>query len=341
MPRVEEFIRGLPKTDLHMHLEGSLEPELLLKLAGRNRIQLKWSSADALRSAYEFDNLQTFLDLYYAGCEVLVTEQDFYELTHAYVRRAQADGVIRAEVFIGPQSFTTRGTPIATVIDGTLAAIHDAERDGTISVGLIITAQRHRTEADAFALLEQLRPWQGHILGIGMGGAEVGNPPSKFVNFFRACRDAGFRLTIHAGEEGPASYVREALELLDVDRIDHGVACLQDPELVAELARRQVALTVCPISNLRLKVVPSIAAHPLKTMLAHRLHVTVNSDDPAYFGGYASENLLACQRELDLSIDDVISLVRNGFTAAFLPDAERSAMLSKLEDYVARFDWTH
>lgn len=319
-----------------MHLEGSLEPELLLELAQRNQIRLKWSSADELRSAYEFENLQAFLDLYYAGCEVLATEQDFYDLARAYLQRAQADGVIRAEVFIGPQSFTTRGTPIATVLDGVLSAIEDTHN---ISAGLIITAQRHRTEADALALLEELRPWQDKLLGIGMGGAEVGNPPSKFVNFFRACRDAGFPITIHAGEEGPASYIREAIDLLGVNRIDHGVACLQDPELVSELVNRQIPMTVCPISNLRLKVVSSIAAHPLKTMLAQGLHVTVNSDDPAYFGGYASDNLVACQRELELSIDEVIAVVRNGFTAAFMPEAEKSVALNRLEQYVGSFEW--
>lgn len=265
---MENFIRGLPKTELHMHLEGSFEPELMmLKLASRNGIQLRWKSAGDLRKAYEFSNLQSFLDLYYEGCGVLQTEQDFYDLARAYFGRARADGVIRAEVFFGPQSFTSKGVPIETIIGGLLAAMDDVTKEDDISVGLIITAQRHRTEADALQLLDQIRPWSERIVAMGMGGAEVGNPPSKFVHYFRACRKAGFRITAHAGEEGPASYVREAVELLGVDRIDHGVSCLDDPNLVRKIADLRIPLTVCPISNLRLKGVPSLKAHPLKRLM--------------------------------------------------------------------------
>jgi adenosine deaminase len=332
---VDAFIRGLPKAELHLHLEGSLEPELMLELARRNRHQLQWSTAEQLRDAYRFSNLQSFLDLYYAGCEVLRTERDFYDLTHAYLRRATADGVIRAEVFIGPQSFTASGIPIATVMDGVFAALDEVNREGTLSSTLIITAQRHRTEADAFALLEQIQPWAERILGIGMGGAELGNPPSKFREFFRVCKDAGFRLTIHAGEEGPAAYVREAVEVLGVDRIDHGVACLQDAALVQDLARARIPLTVCPVSNLKLKVVRSLAEHPLRGLMDAQLLVTVNSDDPAYFGAYASDNLIACERALGLTLEDIVRLVRNGFTAAFMSETEKAAACARLDAYLA------
>jgi adenosine deaminase len=331
----EAFIRGLPKTDLHMHLEGSLEPELMFELATRNDVALQWKSADEVRSAYEFANLQAFLDLYYAGCRVLQTERDFYDLTHAYVERAIRDGVIRAEVFMGPQSFTSIGVPIAPVLDGVLAALDEANRGQAISVGLIVTAQRHRTEADAFGLLEEITPWRDRILGIGMGGAEVGNPPSKFTRFFHACQQAGFHTTIHAGEEGPAAYIREAIEVLGVQRIDHGVACLQDPELVRTLAESRMPLTVCPLSNVKLKVVPDIESHPLRRLMGSGLQVTINSDDPAYFGGYAVENLVACERGLGLSREEIVELVRNGFTAAFLSEADRAAALARLDAYVA------
>lgn len=341
MTRMDAFIRGLPKTELHMHLEGSLEPELMMQLAARNGCRLRWQSADDLRKAYQFSNLQSFLDLYYEGCQVLVHERDFYDLTRAYLKRAHEDGVIRAEMFLGPQSFTTRGVPIATIMEGLLTAMEDAAREHGISAGLIITAQRHRTEADALELLEQIRPWSDRILAIGMGGAEVGNPLSRFVHFFRACRKAGFRITAHAGEEGPSSYVREAVELLGVDRVDHGNSCLDDPELVRKMADIRVPLTVCPISNLRLKGVPSLAAHPLKKLMDAGLHVTVNSDDPSYFGGYVSENLIECQRALGLTVDDILTLVRNGFAAAFISPKEEAAALSQVTRYADAFDWTH
>jgi len=338
--RLAEFVRGLSKAELHLHLEGSLEPELLFQLASRNKYPLAWSSVEALRAAYEFSSLQSFLALYYAGCEVLRTEQDFYDMTHAYLQRAHADGVIRTEVFIGPQSFTTRGVSIATVMDGVIGAIDNASRTFGISVGLIVSAQRHRTEADALDLLDQVRPWSHRILAIGMGGAELGNPPSKFANFYRASKAAGFRTTIHAGEEGPAAYVREAVELLGVDRIDHGIACMDDPDLVHLLADRGIPLTVCPVSNLRLKVVKSLEVHPLARMLQAGLLVTVNSDDPAYFGAYASDNLLACRDALDLSTQDLVILSRNGFNAAFLSTDARAASLKRLDDYVRTFDWS-
>ncbi len=337
MSDLDAFIRGLPKAELHMHLEGSIEPQLMLELAARNRLKLRWHTAEELRAAYEFTDLQSFLDLYFEGCRVLVQERDFYDVTRAYLRRANEDGVIRAELFIGPQSFTGRGVAIATLMRGVLSAIDDGAREHGLSAGLLISAHRHRSEADALALLEQIRPWSDRILGIGMGGPEIGNPPSKFVNFFRACRERGFRITVHAGEEGPAAYVREAVELLAVDRIDHGNACLDDPDLVRELAGRDLPLTVCPLSNLKLKLVPSLERHPLRAMLDAGLHVTVNSDDPPYFDGYVSENMIACQRALGLSADDLARLARNSITAAFMSPNEAAQALARIDAHVADF----
>jgi adenosine deaminase len=337
MTNLDTFIRGIPKAELHMHLEGSIEPQLMLDLATRNGVKLRWDTARELRAAYDFTNLQSFLDLLYEGCRVLTCEDDFYDVTRAYLRRAYEDGVIRAEIFIGPQSFTQRDVDIATLMNGVLRAMDDGARDHGISVGLLISAHRHRSEAEALELLEQILPWSDRIIGIGMGGAEVGNPPSKFVNFFRACRDNGFRITIHAGEEGPASYVREAIELLGVDRIDHGNACLGDAALVRDLVERKIPLTVCPLSNLRLKVVPSLKQHPLKAMMEAGLHVTINSDDPPYFDGYVSENMIECQHALGLTADDIAGLARNSFTAAFISADEAARALARIDAYVANF----
>jgi len=337
MTDLESFVRGLPKTDLHMHIEGSIEPQLMLDLAARNGMKLRWDTAEALRGAYQFKNLQSFLDLYFEGCKVLVTEADFRDVTRAYLRRAHEDGVIRAELFIGPQSFTERGTPIEALMTGVLNAMEEARQEYGMSVGLMISVHRHRTEADAMVVLDQVMPWKDRIIGIGMGGPEVGNPPSKFARFFKSARDRGFHTTVHAGEEGPAAYVREALELLNVDRIDHGNSCLDDPDLVRELAIRRIPLTVCPLSNLRLKVVTDMARHPLKTMMRQGLHVTVNSDDPPYFDGYVTENLLACQDALGLSLDEIVLLVRNGLEAAFVTQEERHILLGQVDTYLAGY----
>ncbi len=336
MTDLESFVRSLPKTDLHMHIEGSIEPQLMLDLAARNGIELRWNTAEAIRGAYQFKNLQSFLGLYFEGCKVLVVERDFRDVTRAYLRRAHEDGVIRAELFIGPQSFIERGVPIEALMSGVLGAMDEARREHGISVGLMVSVHRHRTETDAMDVLDQVMPWKDRIIGIGMGGAEMGNPPAKFVRFFKAARDRGLRTTVHAGEEGPAAYVREALELLHVDRIDHGNACLDDPDLVRELAMRRIPLTVCPLSNLRLKVVTDMARHPLKTMMAQGLHVTVNSDDPPYFGGYVTENLLACRDALGLSLEEIVLLVRNGLEAAFVTREERQILLRQLDTYLAR-----
>jgi adenosine deaminase len=338
MSTVERFIAGLPKAELHMHLEGSIEPELMFSLAERNGVALRWKSVDELRAAYRFDNLQGFLDLYYDGCRVLLHEQDFYDMTREYLTRAVADNVRHAEVFLGPQSHTKRGVPMQPIMAGVVRAIDDAKAEQGITCGLLVGAQRTMSEDDAFAMMDACEPWADHIAGWGLGGAEVGHPPSKFTRFFDACRERGYKVTAHAGEEGPAAYVREAVEVLKVDRIDHGNTCMDDPVLVAELARRGIPLTVCPLSNLRLRVVDSLEAHPLLRMLRAGLHVTVNSDDPSYFGGYVGDNYVACQKALSLGNADLVTLARNGFSASFLPDAAKAAHLAEIDAYVASFD---
>jgi adenosine deaminase len=333
MSELDTFILGIPKAELHVHLEGCIEADMMFALAERNGLTLRWNSPDGLRAAYRFGNLRAFLDLYYEGCRVLVQERDFYDVTRAYLRRAHADGVVRAEVFIGPQSFTERGVAIATIMNGVLAAMQDASREHRISAGLLISAQRHRSQTEARQMLEAVMPWADRILGFGLGGAEVGNPPSKFAEFFFGCRDRGFRVTAHAGEEGPASYVREAIDVLNVDRIDHGNACLNDPTVVRDLVERAIPLTVCPLSNLMLNVVPSLEAHPLRAMLDAGLHVTLNSDDPAYFGGYVAENFIRCHRSLGLSLEDIATLARNSLSAAFLPADDAAQWISLIDAY--------
>ena len=332
---LDHFIRGLPKAELHMHLEGSIEPQLMLDLAARNGVALRWSSAEELRAAYQFDDLRSFLELYFTGCQVLATEQDFYDITRAYLRRAHLDGVIRTEMFFGPQSFTERGVSLSTMMGGILAAIDDGVHEHGLSAGLLISVHRHRSEAEALGLLDQLMPWADRIAGFGMGGAELGNPPAGFVNYFRAAKACGFRTTAHAGEEGPPAYIREAIELLGVDRIDHGVRGMDDPALVRDLAAQQIPLTVCPLSNLRLKGVASLAQHPLKAMMAAGLNVTINSDDPPYFGGWVTENMVECRRALDLTIDELVQLARNSISAAFVSAAEAADMMKRLDAYAA------
>jgi len=331
-----EFVAGLPKAELHMHIEGSIEPALFLRLAERNDVPLRWQTEDSLRAAYRFKDLQEFLDLYYDGCRVLVRAEDFHDVTREYLQRAHADGVLHAEMFLGVQGHTSRGVALSTVMEGVLGAMEAARAEEGISAGLIVVAQRHRSEADALALLDELQPWYGRLLGFGLGGAEVGHPPAKFAEFFRRCRALGFPVVAHAGEEGPAAYVREALELLQVRRLDHGNACVDDPALVEELARSRVPLTMCPLSNLKLGVVDSLRAHPLKQLLEAGLCVTVNSDDPSYFGGYVNDNYLACQQALGLDREALAALARNSFEAAFMPAAQRADSLARIDAWVAR-----
>jgi adenosine deaminase len=332
---MRDFIATLPKAELHVHLEGCIEPEMMFALARRNDVALRWSSPEALRAAYDFADLRSLLDLYFEGCRVLRQQADFFDVTLAYLRRAHEDGVMRAEMFLGPQTFTEQGTPVAAVMQGVLAAIEVADAECGISGALLVSAHRHRSEAEAMRLLDSVMPWAGHIAGMGMGGAEVGNPPSKFRGFYRACRDRGFPVTVHAGEEGPASYIREAIDLLEVDRIDHGIACMTDPDLVRDLASRAIPLTVCPLSNVRLHLVPSAAAHPLPTMLDAGLAVSVHSDDPPYFGGYIADNYRMCDRDMRVGVERLATMARNSFTACFMADDAKARGIAAVDAWYA------
>jgi adenosine deaminase len=334
----EQFVAGLPKAELHMHIEGSIEPPLFFELAQRNGVTIPWKTEDELRAAYRFANLQGFLELYYDGCRVLQQARDFHDVTREYLQRAHADAVVHAEMFLGPQGHTARGVLLATAMEGVLGAIADARRHDGISAGVILVAQRHRSEAEALDLLDAAMPWADRILGFGLGGAEVGNPPQKFATFFARARERGFKVVAHAGEEGPAAYVRDSMDLLQVDRIDHGNACTQDASLVRDLAQRQVPLTMCPLSNVKLQVIRSVAEHPAKQLLDAGVCVTLNSDDPSYFGGYVNDNYLACLKALHLDRADLVKLARNSFVAAFMPDSERAAALARLDAYAGRAD---
>jgi adenosine deaminase len=327
------FIAGLPKAELHLHIEGTLEPELAFRLAERNGVALPYASVDALRAAYRFTDLQSFLDIYYAGASVLQHAQDFYDLTWAYLERARADNVVHAEIFFDPQTHTSRGVALATVIDGITHALEDARHRLGVSSHLIMCFLRHLPETDAFATVDAALPFREQIVAVGLDSSERGHPPSQFERVFARCRELGWRAVAHAGEEGPPAYIVEALDLLKAERIDHGVRCLDDARLVARLAREQVPLTVCPLSNVKLRVFPDLARHNLSQLLAAGLCVTVNSDDPAYFGGYVNDNFTAAQQALDLSRDDLHRLARNSFLASFLPDADKRRFCAALDAY--------
>lgn len=328
--------RAIPKAELHIHIEGSLEPELIFALAQRNGVQLPYADVEALRAAYAFTDLQSFLDIYYAGASVLLKEADFYDMAWAYFERAKADHVIHTEIFFDPQTHTARGVPMATVIQGLSRACADAQAKLGISSALILCFLRHLSEADAFATLEAALPYREHFIGVGLDSSEVDHPPEKFVRVFARCRELGLRIVAHAGEEGPPEYIWEALELLQAERIDHGVRCLEDPVLVAELAKRRTPLTVCPLSNLKLCVVNDLADHPMKQLLDAGLCATVNSDDPAYFGGYLNTNFEQTVRALALTEADVITLAKNSFEASFVSDADRAAMFDALDRSVGQ-----
>lgn len=331
MTDLDALIARLPKAELHIHVEGSLEPEMMLMLARRNGIALRHPTVEAIREAYRFTNLQDFLDLYYQGMSVLVHEQDFYDLATAYLRRAAAQNVRHCEIFFDPQGHTERGVAFRTVIDGLWRALQDGKRELELTGGLILCFLRHLDEASAERTLGEALPWRERLIGVGLDSSEKGHPPSKFQRVFARARALGLPTVAHAGEEGPADYVREALDLLGVRRIDHGNRALDDPALVARLAAEQVPLTVCPLSNLRLRVVPDMAAHPLRRMLRAGLMATINSDDPAYFGGYVTENFLAVRQALDLTAEEIVTLARNGFRAAFCDEATKERHLAAVD----------
>ncbi len=326
-----EFIETLPKAELHLHVEGTLEPEMMFELAARNGVALPYGSVEEVRAAYRFANLQDFLDIYYRGMAVLRREEDFYELARAYLARARRDGVRHAEVFFDPQAHTARGVPFATVVEGLHRALAEAEKEAGMTTRLIMCFLRHLDAADAMATLEAALPYRDRIVAVGLDSSERGNPPSKFREVFERARAEGFLAVAHAGEEGPADYVREAVDLLGVARIDHGNRALDDPELVRRLAAAGIPLTVCPLSNLRLGVVERMEEHPLKRMMDAGLLVTVNSDDPAYFGGYVADNYRAVRDALGLGRRDLVALARNSFRAAFLDEATRARHLADLE----------
>ena len=318
------LIAALPKAELHLHIEGSLEPEMLFALAARNAVPIPFASAEAVRAAYDFSNLQDFLDIYYQGMSVLLTEQDFYDLTFAYLERANIDMVRHVEIFFDPQGHTERGVPFDTAIGGILRALADGQARFGISHRLIMCFLRHLDESAAFATLQQALPWLGKIHGVGLDSSEVGHPPAKFARVFAEARRHGLKLVAHAGEEGPPAYGWEALDLLHIDRIDHGNRALEDATLVDRIREDGLTLTVCPLSNLKLCVIDSIAASPVRRMLDLGLAVTVNSDDPAYFGGYVGDNYRAVADALDLSPADIVRLAENSFAGAFLSDADKA-----------------
>jgi len=332
---ISSFIQGLPKAELHLHIEGTLEPEMLLELAARNRVAIAYKTLEELQDAYQFESLQSFLDVYYQGMAVLLREQDFYDLTLAYLRKAAEQSVRHAEIFFDPQAHTARGIPFATVIGGIHRAQRDSEKDLGITSKLILCFLRDLDAASALTTLEEALPYRDRIVGVGLDSAEVGHPPSKFTAVFEAARKHGFLPVAHAGEEGPAAYVTEALDALQVLRVDHGIRSLDDEALVERLAAARIPLTVCPLSNLRLRVVDDMARHPIKEMLARGLLATVNSDDPPYFGGYVNENYQAIQDALGFTDDELAQLARNSFEASFLDPDEKAAHIAAIDAYMA------
>lgn len=323
------MLQAMPKAELHIHIEGSLEPELIFELAQRNDVSLAYPSVEALRRAYAFTDLQSFLDIYYAGASVLLTERDFYDMTAAYLRRAAADDVRHAEIFFDPQTHTARGIAMDTVVNG----IWRACQDGPVSARLILCFLRHLPEEEAIATLDEAMPFLDKIIGVGLDSSERGHPPEKFARVFERARQLGLRLVAHAGEEGPPAYIDSALDVLNVERIDHGVRCLEDADLVARLARERIPLTVCPLSNVKLRVFDAMDDHSLRRLLDAGLCVTINSDDPAYFGGYVNANYLAAFEALPLTVDDARQLARNGFEASFVDPEQKRAWLAEVDAF--------
>lgn len=335
MTDLDAFIAGLPKAELHLHIEGSLEPELMFALAERNGVAIPFASVEEVRAAYKFADLQSFLDIYYAGAAVLIEEGDFRDLALAYFDRVAADGVVHAEIFFDPQTHTHRGIAFDTVMRGLLAGIAVAESKHGMTVGLIMSYLRHLDEEDALATLAMAEPWLDRLVGVGLDSSENGNPPAKFARVFAASRQRGLKLCCHAGEEGPPAYVREALDILAVDRIDHGNRSLEDPALVDRLAASQMTLTVCPLSNVALRNVDRLEDHPIDRMLDLGLRATIHSDDPAYFGGYIGENYRATAAARGLSRAQLAMLARNSFLGSFLSDDAVAAHLARLDAYLA------
>jgi adenine deaminase len=332
MDRIEQLIHNIPKAELHCHIEGTLEPELMFELAQRNQIQLPFETPNEIRKAYEFSNLQSFLDIYYQGAAVLCTEQDFYDLTWAYLNRARQDNVLHVEIFFDPETHTDRGISFETVINGIHSALKDAEKDLGMTTQLIMCFLRHLPEEQAFITLQAALPFKDKIIAVGLDSTEVGNPPEKHQRVFTAAQEAGFLTVAHCGEEGSSDDIWQTLKLLNIKRIDHGVRCTDDDALVAHLAATQIPLTVCPLSNVKLKVFESLDQHNLKTLLHKGVCVLINSDDPAYFGGYMVDNFMASYHQLQLTREDIIQLAKNSFTASFLEDAKKQKYLELIQE---------
>jgi adenosine deaminase len=330
-PQRERLIRVLPKVELHLHIEGTLEPEMMFSLAGKHGVSLPYASVEAVRAAYNFHDLQSFLDVYYAGCAVLRDRQDFYALAMAYFTRAHADRVVHAELFFDPQTHTARGIPMEVIIGGLRDAMEDAQNRYDISSQLILCFLRHLSEEDAFATLAAALPFRSEFVGVGLDSGEKGNPPAKFERVFKAAREYGLRTVAHAGEEGPSAYIRQALELLFVERVDHGVRCEEDKVLVDELIKKQIPLTVCPLSNLKLCVVKDLREHNFARLLRRGVVVTINSDDPAYFGGYIAENYRRTAEALDLTAKELVTCAENAVHASFMPPAQKLALQSAID----------
>ena len=330
---LHQVLQHMPKAELHIHIEGSLQPERIFALAQRNQLRLPYASVEELRDAYAFTDLQSFLDIYYAGASVLLTEQDFYDMTADYLQRAVQDNVRHTEIFFDPQTHTARGVAFSTVIHGIHRACQDYREK--ISASLIMCFLRHLSEEEAFATLEQALPYRAQFIGVGLDSSERGHPPEKFARVFAKCRELGLHLVAHAGEEGPPEYIKTALDILQVARIDHGVRCLEDAELTARLVQQQTPLTVCPLSNLKLRVVDQMEQHNLRQLLDLGVLATVNSDDPAYFGGYINDNFFATFEALQMDISHARQLAINSFQAAFLDDASKSALLAEVEAFFA------
>jgi adenine deaminase len=336
MTALHDFIRGLPKAELHLHIEGSLEPEQMFEFARRNGVDLPFKSVEEVREAYAFSNLQDFLDIYYQGANVLLTKADFHDLAMAYFRRVAADGCRHVELFFDPQTHTDRGIPFPVVADGLLSGMAEAEKTLGVTSSLILCFLRHLDEEAAFATLEAAEPYLDRIAGVGLDSSEVGHPPSKFARVFAAAKAKGLKVVAHAGEEGPPEYVYEALDLLHVDRIDHGNRSLEDEALVRRIVAEGLTLTVCPLSNLKLCVVDDLKQHPLKKMLGLGLRATINSDDPAYFGGYLGQNWAQTADALGLTRDELVTLAKNSFTGSFLPPDAVARHLAEIDAYVAK-----
>lgn len=335
--KLPALVQAMPKAELHMHIEGSLEPELIFALAQRNGVALSYPSVEALRAAYAFTDLQSFLDIYYAGASVLLKEQDFHDMAWAYLLKAKADNVVHTEMFFDPQTHTDRGVPFEVVIKGLKSACDKARAELGVSASLIMCFLRHLSEEAAFKTLEEALPFRQNFIGVGLDSSERDHPPEKFARVFARCKELGLHLVAHAGEEGPPAYIISALDVLHVERIDHGVRCVEDSALVQRLARQGTALTVCPLSNVKLCVFKKMGEHNLKTLLQLGLKATVNSDDPAYFGGYMNQNFLATFADLDLDADDAYTLARNSFEASFVDASTKAGWIVQLDATFARF----